>query len=58
MDLYSHRWALPKYLWVSYINASIHAISRAELPFPKLVGSKNSVYTHYAGKFNIYIVYL
>ena len=29
--------------------SSIHAIFRVELPYPKLVGSKNSVYTHFAG---------
>ena len=33
----------PKYLWVSYINASLHAISRVQTPFSKLVGSKKSV---------------
>ena len=27
---------LPKYSWVSYINASIHAIFRGRLPFPNL----------------------
>ncbi len=42
---------LPKYSWVSYINVSIHAIFRGGLPIPKLVGSKISCLSYYAGKF-------
>ena len=62
---------LPKYLWASYYNichikccVSLHAISRDWSLF-KLVGSKNSVFTHYAGVFlffcyiynTIYLIY-
>lgn len=41
---------LPKYSWVSYMNVSIHAIFRGWLPIPKLVGSKISCLSYYAGK--------
>ena len=49
---------LPKYSWVSYMNASIHAIFRDQLPFQKLVGSKISCLSYYAGIFSILIMVL